>query len=110
MYSHEIDYSKLPEHMQPGMRRYIELGIPPGSFLRAVLENKLVESFQYADDINLHRMFDFASFLYNEINRGCYGNEDTVEEWINDHTIIRGLCVMIMGWDGYREANKKSFG
>jgi hypothetical protein len=33
-----IDYSTLPEHMQESMRRYIEKGIQPGSFLAAILE------------------------------------------------------------------------
>ena len=77
----KIDYSRLPEHMQGPMRRYIENGIPPGSFLRAVLSNDLRAAFQRADDINGPRIRDFVVFLYNEAPRGCYGSPSAVNEW-----------------------------
>lgn len=85
-----INYELLPEHMREGMRRYIEHGILPGSFLRAVLTNDLMEACGQADDINLARLADYARFLYNYAPRGAYGSKENVAEWIK-HRGLAGL-------------------
>lgn len=77
-----IDYSRLPEHMRGGMRRYIENGIPPGSFQRAVLSNDLMGAYRKGDDINTAAMRDYAMFLYNDAPSGCYGSPAHVVDWI----------------------------
>lgn len=77
-----INYSLLPDHMQDGMRRYIENGIPPGSFQRAVLSNDLMEAFRRADDVNAYAMRAYAMFLHNEAPGGCYGSPEHVKDWI----------------------------
>ncbi len=76
-----IDYSKLPEHIRPGVRRYIENGILPGDFLKAVICNKLKESFMFADDTNLLRMQDIVSFFYNEAPIACWGSSKEMLAW-----------------------------
>jgi len=86
-----IDYSRLPEHMQDGMRRYIENGIPPGSFQRAVLSNDLMEAFRRADDVNSHAMRNYAVFLESEAPGGCFGSPQHVNDWI-DHRGLAGLA------------------
>lgn len=55
---------------------------PTGDFLRAVLENKLVESFGRADDQNIRAMFQYASFLYNEAPRDSWGSAEAVDNWL----------------------------
>lgn len=77
-----LNYNRIPEHMRDGMRLYIENGIEPGSFLRAVLENDLMEACSRADDINRHRLFDFAWFLYNGAPCECYGSPENVRAWL----------------------------
>ena len=77
-----IDYSRLPEHIQGGVRRYIEDGIPPGSFLQAVMSNNLKESFMYADDTNIERMFDIVDFFYNEAPIECWGSKEKMSHWV----------------------------
>ena len=48
-----IDYDAVPvDYMAAGMRRYIEYGIAPGSFMTAILCNDLMEAAQRADDTN----------------------------------------------------------
>lgn len=78
-----VSYNKLPAHMQEAARLYVERGIQPGSFLRAVLENNLTESFGQADDENRLFMFEWARWLYNDAPGGCWGSKDVVAEWIN---------------------------
>jgi hypothetical protein len=77
-----IKYDLLPEGMRDGMRRYIEHGIPPGSFQRAVLCNDLMEAFRRADDVNAHAMRDYAVFLASYAPGGCFGSPQHVTDWI----------------------------
>lgn len=78
----EINYSRLPAHMQDGMRLYIENGIPPGSFQTAVLSNDLMGAFRRADDVNRMAILDYAMFLFNEAPCGCFGSPEHVKDWI----------------------------
>lgn len=87
-----IDYSRLPEHMRGGMRRYIENGIPPGSFQSAVLSNDLMGAYQKADDINTAAMRDYAMFLHNDAPGGCYGSPAHVEDWIKQGGLNGGAA------------------
>lgn len=81
-----MNYDILPEHCRGGMRRYIENGIPPGSFLTAVLENNLVEAFGRADQINQERLRDYCLWLYNEAPAmpiRSWGSREIVRQWID---------------------------
>ena len=77
-----INYSRLPAHMQDGMRLYIENGIPPGCFQTAVLSNDLMGAFRRADDVNRMAILDYAMFLFNEAPGGCFGSPEHVKDWI----------------------------
>lgn len=71
----------VPEHMQAGMARYVMLGILPGRFLRAVLENNLMEAGRMADDENRRRLFHYVMFLINYAPSDCYGSPEAMREW-----------------------------
>ena len=77
-----IDYSILPEHIQGGVKRYIEQGIKPGDFLTAVICNDLKNSIMCADDTNLGRIFDIVKFFYNESPSACWGSKDAMKYWM----------------------------
>jgi hypothetical protein len=85
---YDIDYSKLPEHIRGGMRRYIEEGIIPGDFLQAVIKNNLVDSFGKADETNQARMFDIAGFMYNEAPIPCW-NSSAKNRHVNPDDILK---------------------
>lgn len=76
-----IDYSKVPEHCRSQVQGYVERGGPTGSFLTAIFENKLVESFGKADDINSTAIRDYADFLYNEAPSPCWGSAEMMKAW-----------------------------
>jgi hypothetical protein len=65
------------------MRLYIEEGIIPGSFLEAVIQNNLIESFSRADSLNIERMFYIARFVYAEMPRQAWGSKEIMENWSN---------------------------
>ena len=75
------DYNKLPEHIRPGMERYIEEGIIPGRFLSLVIQNDLVGAFGYADDINSSRLKDICDFMYNDVPIPAWGSKKKMEAW-----------------------------
>jgi len=77
-----LNYEGLPEHIRESIKQYIEVGCPVGHFLQSVISNKLKESFMYADDININRMFDIVNFFYNEVPLTCWGSEKAYKAWI----------------------------
>jgi len=80
-----IDYTVLPVHMRQATSDYVERGILFDDFLKAVFSNELVGAYAAADDINAARMMDWATFLYGQCPRGCWGSATTVEEWQKHH-------------------------
>jgi len=85
-----IDYTRIPKHMQDGVRLYIEQGIPPGSFLYAVLCNEFAEAIIRADPTNYRELHTWAFFLENEIPRMSWGSKEKVNKWIEHN----GLSTM----------------
>lgn len=77
----QIDYTRLPPHMQDTARLYVERGIPGGSFFTAVVCNDLIGAFSRADDDNTAAMRDWVMWLHNEAPVGCYGSPEMVAAW-----------------------------
>ena len=80
-----MDYSTIPEHCQEGVRAYFEEGRPIGGFLTAIFENDLVGAIRQADDVNIGRLVDYVSFLYNQMPARpvAWGTKRSVELWIS---------------------------
>jgi len=76
------DYSRLPAHMQGAAMRYVEHGIPGGSFFHAVVTNDLMAAYAKGDDTNIAAMRDWAMWLYNDAPQGCFGSCGAVSAWI----------------------------
>ena len=77
-----MDYELIPEHMREGMQLYLEDGVEPGSFLRALLENNFIEACRRADNINRYRLLDWADFLWNEMPGDSWGSPEKVRVWM----------------------------
>jgi hypothetical protein len=76
------DYGRLPPHLQGGVRRYIEKGIPPGDFLTAVITNDLFLAISHADSTSLAALPDIVRFFYNESPSGCWGTPEKMKAWM----------------------------
>ena len=72
----------LPEHMRASARAYVEHGRPPGDFLRAVLENRLVEAVYTADAINQDAIVKWAQWVYIGCPAEAWRSTKAVEAWI----------------------------
>jgi hypothetical protein len=84
MKPHRLDYTNCPPHLQGGLQRYFEEKIATGSFLRAVLENNLVQTYQKADEANIQApaMLQLLRWLYNEAPGIAWGSEEKVAKWL----------------------------
>ena len=78
----DINYERIPAHMQPGAQRYIEDGIKPGGFLYAVLTNNLKAVFGQADETNKAHLQDWVYWLHWDIPSDSQGSEAKVDAWI----------------------------
>lgn len=76
------DWTLIPEYMIGGLRRYIEQGIEPGSFLSAVLANDLKEAVGRTDDVNRNRLGDYVMFFYNYAPGDCWGSDEKFQAWL----------------------------
>lgn len=86
-----VDYSKVPvDYMRGGVERYVEKGVPPGSFLVALFSNDLKETFFRADDENGARLCEWVRFAYNYLPHHAWGSPDAVEAWI-EHGGLQGM-------------------
>ena len=71
----------IPKHCRDSIDRYVREGIPPGGFVRAVLQNDLAQAMGRADVENRHRLFDIVSYIYNWVPSDCWGSPEKVEDW-----------------------------
>ncbi len=77
----QFNLQMLPEHMQGAVYRYLDRGIPMGSFGTAIMSNQLVESFNRADEINLDGMRAWVEWLYVFCPAGARGSAEKVRDW-----------------------------
>ena len=62
--------------------RYARERCPTGDFLRAVLENDLMEAVGRADEGNLLCLHEICSYVYNHIPADCHGSREIVKVWL----------------------------
>jgi hypothetical protein len=72
----------IPARMGGGITRYIENGIPPGSFLAAVISNNLVGAFGRADAENRDNLYAYVEYFYNHAPCSCWGSKEAYHAWL----------------------------
>lgn len=82
MYNQALDCG-VPRHTIEPLLKYIFDRIEPGSFLRAFLENDLMEALGRADDINVRHFREIATFLYSYVPGICKGSRERVDRWLS---------------------------
>ena len=80
----------IPESLYESLERYVDVGIPPGSFTRAVLENNFLDAVIKADGDNIKILRDIGMFIKNYMPTASYGSPVAVENWIS-HKGLEGL-------------------
>lgn len=80
------NYLTFPANLRSGIRRYIEDGTNPGSFLTSVIHNDLMGAFSNADEENCFKMFSIVKWMYNQAPKNCWGSAEKMLRWIEIKT------------------------
>jgi len=84
------DYDSVPSrHMVEAVKNWVENGIPPGSFLSAVITNDLKEAAATADSINRHLLFEWVGWFWMRAPSDCWGSLENAQKWIQMHKEAR---------------------
>lgn len=83
-YTNDALNQAVPNHLVSGLAMYIVLGIRPGGFLTAVLENDLKGAVSCGDVNSLSGLVDIVRYLYSYVPARCWGSPNKVEEWKGD--------------------------
>ena len=78
----EFIYAAIPTSLVEGILRYAYHGIPPGSFLQAVLSNDLFDAVGRADAHSLRALKALVTYCYMELPEPCWGSREKVAEWL----------------------------
>ena len=76
-------YPRISPHMWGALDRYLEHGIPPGSFLEAVLANDFLGAAGRVDENNGLCLNDWARVVFNELPQRAHGSRERIGDWIN---------------------------
>ena len=71
----------VPERIKKAIDLHASEGSPCGSFVTAVLENKLMEAVNRADGECLDNLRDIVLYCYNELPSPCWGSKEEVLLW-----------------------------
>lgn len=74
------DFNGLPEGLRLGYANYWIAGVPPGSFLRAVVCDQFRLAVIKADAVNLANITSIAKWMHNEGDPNCLGKN--AAEWM----------------------------
>lgn len=70
----------IPGNLHAGIANYIDRGVEPGDFLRAVIQNNLKDSIQYCSS-DFEVIKDLVCFLYNEFPSLAWGSKERYDSW-----------------------------
>ena len=76
--------NNCPQNIIESLNRYVIKRVPPGGFLRAVLENNLMEAFGRADFQNKAELSAICNYVYNELPMNCWGSRERVNKWLEN--------------------------
>jgi ATP sulfurylase len=76
----------VPHHMHDSVIRYLVYRAKPGSFLRALFANDLVDAIKNADMINTECLHQWAAFMYSYLPSRAtpgspWGSYEAVDAW-----------------------------
>jgi hypothetical protein len=71
-----------PRRVQSSLEAYVR-GLPPGSFVRAVLSNDLNEAIARADDVNIHALPHIVAYVREHLPAVAWGSSEKVNRWLS---------------------------
>ena len=71
----------IPGNLLPGLQRWRDLRVRPGSFLCAVLENDLRKAVQSADPVSYGALRAIVEWCWNELPADAWGSPEKMDAW-----------------------------
>ena len=85
----DIQWDDCPGNFREALKRHVEFGIVPGSFLTAVLSNDLFDAMNRADVVSKAQLGELCKFIYFSLPGVAWGSKDQVifytktrREWV----------------------------
>lgn len=78
----DFTYASIPPSILASIQRYVNEGVSPGHFVRAVLENNLYQAVTRADDESQAALCTIVAYVVNETPSAAWGSPHAVREWI----------------------------
>lgn len=72
----------LPDHMLPGLLRYLLLGVQPGEFLSALLQLDVIRAARKADEFNRVMLAVWLTVLDEIMPREAWGDTERFAAWV----------------------------
>jgi len=72
---------KIPERIKEGLHRYKKYGVLPGSFLRSVISNDLLDAVYRADPENYAALREIVRYAYNVLTLESFGSKERMLAW-----------------------------
>jgi len=76
-------------YLEDSIKYYIEHGTDPGGFLTAVFNNNLFGAIQKADHFNKQEISTIVLWVFDNLPKISYGNQELVQNWQQDTDKIR---------------------
>jgi len=76
-------FARIPEHLQEGVKNYLDQHLCAGHFLTAVFEGDLFEAFGRADLGSRTGLWDLVVYLYNHAPAPSFGSKTKVKLWLD---------------------------
>jgi hypothetical protein len=76
------NYGKIPADLLAELYNYVENHDKVTPFLRAVLYNDPVGAARVGSAAELSALKPLVAFIFVEVPAGCYGSQQTVDEWL----------------------------
>jgi hypothetical protein len=80
----------IPDYMADHIKLYLKRGVPPGSFLTAVICNDLLGACMTADGLNIANLPAYAAYFYKEVSNDAWGSKEKMETYMNNCKRSRG--------------------
>lgn len=78
----KLSGKNFPPHIVDGLIGYVANGVPPGSFLTAMLENDLVGIDRHADDASRACFWTLLNWIVWTAPAARWGNKNKVAGWM----------------------------
>ena len=78
--SRDLNEYGIPYYTMESIDKYVNCGVC-GDFVRAVMENNLMEALGRADSENRAAIFEICLYVHNRIPDMCHGSAEKVKAW-----------------------------